>query len=219
MSDLSWVPTYYDDVASSYDESRGGVERARAVVRAVGTLVRPPGPSVAAAASRRERCLDVAGGTGIVSAELAAAGWSVVVLDRSAGMLAEAAGRLPGRVLRADADRLPVRTASLDLVTIIWMLNLLDVATADAVLAETARVLRPGGRLVLTADKELAHASTTTVRSDDSERLGTVLPGWGLDPAGTATFSAPSPWGSARVGDPLFRLAAYRRAGGPDRGP
>ncbi len=204
MGDLSWVPRYYDDVAGEYDESRGGVERARAVVAAISTLAQPPG-----------HCLDVAGGTGIVSTELTAAGWSVAVLDRSAGMLAEAAARLPGRVLRADADRLPVRAASLDLVTIIWMLNLLDVPTADAVLAETARVLRPGGWLVVTVDKELAHASTTTVRSDDDRRLGELLPAWGLTRSGAATFSAPSPWGSSREGDPLFRLAAFRR--GPAR--
>lgn len=200
MSDLSWVPRYYDDVAGEYDESRGGVDRARAVVQAIGTLVQPPG-----------RCLDVAGGTGIVSAELAAAGWTVAVLDRSAGMLAEAGRRLPGRVLRADADRLPFRDGGLDLITIIWMLNLLTVETADAVLAEAARTLRPGGRLVVTVDKELAHAETTAVRSDDDRRLGPLLAGFGLTRAGSATFTAPSPWGSARDGDPLFRLAAFRR--------
>lgn len=200
MSDLSWVPTYYDDVAAEYDESRGGVERARAVVRAVGSLVQPPG-----------HCLDVAGGTGIVSAELAAVGWTVSVLDRSAGMLAEAAGRLPGRVLRADAARLPVRDGGVDLVTIIWMLNLLPLPTADAVLGEAARVLRPGGALVVTVDKELSHAGSTTVRSDDDERLGAILDGDGLTRAGAETFTAPSPWGSARPGDPLFRLSAFRR--------
>ena len=200
MSDLSWVPSYYDDIAGEYDESRGGVQRARAVVRAIGSLARPPG-----------RCLDVAGGTGIVSAELAAVGWSVSVLDRSAGMLGEAADRLPGRVLRADADRLPIRDGTVDLVTIIWMLNLLPVPTADAVLGEAARVLRPAGRLVVTVDKELSHASATTVRSDDDRRLGTVLDELGLSRAGAETFTASSPWGSARSGDPLFRLSAFSR--------
>jgi len=200
MSDLTWVPGYYDEVAGEYDESRGGVDRARAVVRAIGSVAQPPG-----------RCLDVAGGTGIVSAELAAAGWSVSVLDRSAGMLQEAAVRLPGRVLRADADRLPVRDRSVDLVTIIWMLNLLTVPTADLVLGESARVLRPGGRLVVTVDKELSHAGTTTVSSDHDGRLGAILDELGLERSGAATFSAPSPWGSARSGDPLFRLSAFRR--------
>lgn len=209
MGDLSWVPRYYDDVAGEYDESRGGVDRARAVVRAIGTLVEPPG--VAAAATRQLHCLDVAGGTGIVSAELAAVGWTVAVLDRSAGMLAEAARRLPGRVLRADADRLPFRDGGLDLITIIWMLNLLTVETADHVLAEAARTLKPGGRLVVTVDKELAHAEATAVRSDEDSRLGPLLAGFGLTRAGSATFTAPSPWGSARDGDPLFRLAAFRR--------
>lgn len=211
MSDLSWVPRYYDDVAGEYDESRGGVDRARAVVRAIGTLIEPPGLAAGGTATLRRHCLDVAVGTGIVSAELAAAGWTVAVLDRSAGMLAEAARRLPGRVLRADADRLPFRDGGLDLITIIWMLNLLTVETADAVLAEAARTLRPGGRLVVTVDKELAHAEATAVRSDDDSRLGPLLAGFGLTRAGSATFTAPSPWGSARDGDPLFRLAAFRR--------
>jgi ubiquinone/menaquinone biosynthesis C-methylase UbiE len=203
MTDLDWVDDYYDEVAADYDESRGGRERARAVTEAIASLVSPPG-----------RCLDVAGGTGIVSAELSAAGWSVVVLDQSSGMLTRASERLPGRALRAAADRLPVRDASVDLVTVVWMLNIVSVEAADRVLAEAARVLRPGGSLVTTVDKELAHAATTAVRSDDDVRLGSVCAGLGLLRTGSATFSAPSPWGSARAGHPLFRIAAFRRTGG-----
>jgi len=200
MTDLDWVDDYYDDIAAEYDESRGGRERALAVAGAIASLVTPSG-----------RCLDVAGGTGIVSAELAAMGWSVVVVDQSAGMLTRASGRLPGRALQAAADRLPVRTASVDLVTVVWMLNIVSVEVADRVLVDAARVLRPGGSLVTTVDKELAHAATTAVRSDDDERIGDVCAGLGLLRAGSATFSAPSPWGSARAGNPLFRVAAFRR--------
>ncbi len=67
---------YYDREATRYDESRGGVERARRAAEAVAALVPAPG-----------RTLDVAGGTGIVSAELAAQGRDVLVVDLSVGML------------------------------------------------------------------------------------------------------------------------------------
>jgi ubiquinone/menaquinone biosynthesis C-methylase UbiE len=49
--------------------------------------------------------------------------------------------------LRADAARLPLRTATLDACTGHSFLYL--VANRDAVLAEARRVLKPGGRLVL----------------------------------------------------------------------
>jgi ubiquinone/menaquinone biosynthesis C-methylase UbiE len=89
---------YYDTEAPVYDETRGGTDRAEAAADAIDSLV--PGTGTA---------LDVAGGTGIVSAELAARGWTVLVADASVGMLGVAASRLPGRVLAADAAALPVR--------------------------------------------------------------------------------------------------------------
>ncbi|MGH3330128.1 MAG: class I SAM-dependent methyltransferase, partial [Nocardioidaceae bacterium] len=80
--------SYYDAEAAVYDESRGGLARASAAAEAVGSLVPTRGVAV-----------DVAGGTGIVSAELARLGFSVVVTDLSVGMLSVAWPRLPGRVL------------------------------------------------------------------------------------------------------------------------
>jgi hypothetical protein len=92
--------------------------------------------------------------------------------------------------------------------------GIVSVEVADRVLVEAERVLRPGGSLVTTVDKELAHAATTAVRSDDDERIGDACAGLGLLRAGSATFSAPSPWGSAGAGNPLFRVAAFRRRAG-----
>jgi ubiquinone/menaquinone biosynthesis C-methylase UbiE len=69
-------------------------------------------------------------------------------------MLREAQRRLLGaappariRLVRADAARLPFRPASLDAVTGHSFLYLVD--RPDVVLAETRRVLRPGGYLIL----------------------------------------------------------------------
>lgn len=192
---------YYDAEAGVYDETRGGRERARAAADAVTSLV--PGPG---------RLLDVAGGTGIVSAELAARGFDVVVTDLSRGMLQVAARRLPGRVCVASADRIPVAADSVDAVTMVWLLHLLPIPVADVVLAEAARALRPGGHLVTTVDKDLAHGRVRRTNADHAERVAAVLARSGLHFTGQTSFSGSSTWGSATAGDPVFPVAAYRKA-------
>jgi SAM-dependent methyltransferase len=70
-----------------------------------------------------------------------------VGLDASAAMLAEARARRPGqRLVRADARALPFREASFDAVLCECVLSLLPEPTA--VLADVARCLVPGGRLI-----------------------------------------------------------------------
>lgn len=94
------------------------------------------------------RVLDLACGTGDLCRELVRAGLSPVGVDRSAGMLAaarRAAAAAP--LLRGDALRLPVRDAALDGVVCGFALR--NFAEVPPVLAECARVLRPGGRLAL----------------------------------------------------------------------
>ncbi|NEA43407.1 class I SAM-dependent methyltransferase, partial [Streptomyces sp. SID11385] len=74
----------YDDEAAHYDESRGGLPRARAAAEALAGLL-----------PRRTRTVvDLACGTGIVGGCLREAGYTVLGVDLSAGMLARAAGRL-----------------------------------------------------------------------------------------------------------------------------
>lgn len=186
-----------------YDESRGGVERARAAAEAVTRLV-----------PTRGRLVDVAGGTGIVTAELAACGFDVLVTDLSRGMLAVAAGRLPGRTAVAAADRLPLGDASVDVVTMVWLLHLLPIPVADAALAEAARVLRPGGHLVTTVDKDLAHGRVRRTGADAADRVALVGRRRGLQFVGQESFGGHSRWRSATGGDPVFPLAAYRSAPG-----
>lgn len=190
---------YYDQEATRYDESRGGADRARAAADAVASLV-PPGGTV----------LDVAGGTGIVSAELAAQGRDTVVVDHSLGMLRLAAERLPGRVAAGLADRLPVADASVHLVTAIWLLHLLPVERADAVVVEAARVLRPGGHLVTTVDKHRSHGREGS-GADDRRRVLAMAGRVGLTPVGETSFVARSQWGSATDGDPIFSVVALIR--------
>lgn len=96
--------------------------------------------------------LDVATGTGSLARELHDAGATTVVgLDRSPAMLEVAALRTPanaGVSLRyGDALDLPFPNASFDACTIGFGLR--NLPDYQAALHEMARVLRPGGRLVI----------------------------------------------------------------------
>jgi SAM-dependent methyltransferase len=204
------MPGYYDAESDHYDESRGGVERARAAARAIDALI-SGGELSGGPVSGRGLCLDLAGGTGLVSAELAALGWAVFVIDLSPGMLRLASSRLPHRAIRASADRIPVRPEAVDLITVIWMFNLVPSALVDAVLAEAARVLVPGGHLVVTVDKELAHSRTSATDSDSDPRVSEVAARLGLERVGSGEFTGRTKWRSVTEDDPAFRLAAFRR--------
>jgi septum formation protein len=192
----------YDETeAERYDETRGGQARARAAAAAVHALL-----------PDRKRVLDVAVGTGIVGAELAALGHLVHGVDLSEPMLRRGVVRLPGHVARADATRLPVADRRLDAVTAIWLLHLLP--DSDAVLAEAARVLRPGGVFVTTADKADAHRvadgrGRTKDRPQDATSL--LIPraaAHGLHLSGATSFTG---HGQARTGpDPVYPLLAFR---------
>jgi ubiquinone/menaquinone biosynthesis C-methylase UbiE len=92
--------------------------------------------------------VEVGCGTGRLVEFLAGRGAQVLGVDLSAGMLAVAYTRAPGRLVRADARRLPLPDAVADATVTIATLEFTDAA---AVLAELARVTRPGGRIVALA--------------------------------------------------------------------
>ncbi|WP_222193617.1 class I SAM-dependent methyltransferase [Modestobacter italicus] len=98
------------------------------------------------------RVLEVGCGSAPCSRWLARAGASPVALDLSGGMLDRAAtlNRRTGisvPLVQADAGALPLADGSMDLACSAFG-GLPFVADAAAVLAEVARVLRPGGRFV-----------------------------------------------------------------------
>lgn len=125
----------FDRMADQYDATRGGEPRGYLVAEDVGPHL-PKG-----------RLLEIGVGTGLIAAAFVALGWDVVGVDLSAKMLAYAARRVPGRVARADASRLPVADGSVDACLAVHVMHL--VGDAQAVMAEAARVLRPGGRLAV----------------------------------------------------------------------
>ena len=95
-----------------------------------------------------ERVLDVAAGTGTSAAPLIEAGAEVYALDRSPGMVRLGRANQPDvTFVVGDAAALPFADAMFDAVTISFGLR--NMPHPGAVLAELARVTRPGGRLVV----------------------------------------------------------------------
>ena len=92
--------------------------------------------------------LDVACGTGRYSAYMAARGHKVIGVDLSPHMLELARAKLPEADFReGDMENLPVDDASVDAaLCALALVHLPDVGKA---IAEMARVLRPGGHLVI----------------------------------------------------------------------
>ncbi len=97
---------------------------------------------------------DIGCGPGEYHAAIAARGARTIAIDHSAGMLSEArenaaAARLDVRCAQAFAERLPVADAVCDRVLAAHMLY--HVPDQQAALREMRRVLKPRGRIVLTA--------------------------------------------------------------------
>jgi demethylmenaquinone methyltransferase/2-methoxy-6-polyprenyl-1,4-benzoquinol methylase len=94
------------------------------------------------------RALDVATGTGDLAIELASRGGDVVGSDFSEGMLARARTKAPGLTWeQADAMALPYPDDSFDAATVgFGARNFGDLGQG---LREMARVVRPGGRVVI----------------------------------------------------------------------
>jgi SAM-dependent methyltransferase len=182
----------YDGEAETYDASRGGEARATVTAEAVERLL-PEGARA---------LVDVACGTGIVTRRLCRPRRVVLGVDRSRGMIELASGRLPHGVAFGDATRLPIGSARADAVVLIWLLHLLP--DAAPVLAEGARVLRAGGVLVTTVDKDEAAFSVESdvaavtaplrckyapMAADRFDRVVGLAAGHGLRPAGEASFA------------------------------
>ena len=133
------VAAMFDDVASGYDRANSvmtfGFDRRWRIT--TGKVLD---------ARRGERVLDLAAGTGVSTVEFGQAGAWCVAADFSLGMLRSGRHRRVPMVA-ADALRLPFADASFDAVTIAFGLrNFVD---TKAALTEIARVVKPGGRLVV----------------------------------------------------------------------
>jgi demethylmenaquinone methyltransferase/2-methoxy-6-polyprenyl-1,4-benzoquinol methylase len=98
-----------------------------------------------------QRILDVATGTGMVTAELLGrADCSVVGIDQSKEMLAAARARFANdgtrvELIEGQAEELPFADESFDALTVTYLLRYVD--DPPATMKELARVVRPGGKV------------------------------------------------------------------------
>ncbi|NSC25283.1 demethylmenaquinone methyltransferase [Streptomyces albus subsp. chlorinus] len=135
-----------DDVSAMFDQAAPRYDLTNTLLSAGQDRVWRARAREALALRPGERCLDVACGTGVSTEALGRSGATVVGVDRSAGMVGRGAHR-PVTLRVGDALHLPFRDAEFDAVTI--MFGLRNVVDAPAALREMARVVRPGGRLVV----------------------------------------------------------------------
>lgn len=156
-----------DGDAATYDDVRPGYPP-----EVVG-LVRGDGDSPGAALD----VLDVGAGTGKLTAVLVAAGHSVTALDPGAEMLAALRRSCPGvPVVRATAEATGLAGGSFDAITCAQTWHWVDVPAASA---EFARLLRPGGRVVLTWNtldvrEPRVHRLTRIMHAGDVQKPGFV---------------------------------------------
>jgi SAM-dependent methyltransferase len=104
-----------------------------------------------AATCPRGAGLDVGCGTGVLAARLADAGYEMVGVDPSEGMLEVMRRRSPAlRAVAASGTSLPFADDSFDLVlTVAVMHHIAEPEAVRQTLAEMVRVARPGGRVLI----------------------------------------------------------------------
>lgn len=141
----------FDRVAEVYDRTRGGPERASRFVDRLVVHLPPHGP-----------VLDIGAGTGILTEGLMRRRGDVIGIDIAPKMIALAAARLPGRVVRADAGSLPFPDNTFAAAYAVWVLQ--HVEDMRLVFREAARVLVMGGRFVVVTTHK-------NERDDDIGRL------------------------------------------------
>lgn len=168
------------------------------------------------------RILEVACGTGVVTAALAPGAAKIVGVDASPEMLARARARCAGLghvgFLTADAETLPFPDGAFDAV--VTRLAVHHFAHPERALAGIARVLRPGGRVAIVdvvapEDQASARLMNAIEALRDPSHV-CMLPPSGLDrliEAAGLRILAVEAWDKARDAGEWLGIAAGDRAG------
>jgi SAM-dependent methyltransferase len=177
-------------MVSFHDFEQDGWQRAAAYYpETFGTLTaRTAGPLLESVGIQPGmRLLDVATGPGYVAGTAAASGATVVGLDFSPSMVAQARVRYPGiEFHQGDAELLPFDDGSFDAV--VMNFGLLHLARPEAAIEQAYRVLVPGGR----------YALTVWARPEEAVGFGVVLRA--MQAHGTTAVGLPE-------GPPFFRFS------------
>lgn len=141
------VAAHWDRRAAGFDDDFGHSIRTPGERAAWDRILDLALPRPAATAA-----LDIGCGTGFLAFELAARGHRVTGIDFAPAMIAEALGKATARgvaigLAQADAEQLPFGSGRFDVAIsrhLLWTLP-----HPEAAIDEWARVLRPGGRLIV----------------------------------------------------------------------
>jgi ubiquinone/menaquinone biosynthesis C-methylase UbiE len=144
----STVHSVYQNIAAEYDERIPGSGPSD------DAFTQSENDFIFGKVRRGQRVLDMGCGTGRFTVPMAALGAEVTGLDLSRAMLDVAGAKLAERNLTAslhegDMAHLPFEDGSFDVVTSMLALMHIPVEDREAVFGEVARVLRPGGRMLL----------------------------------------------------------------------
>jgi demethylmenaquinone methyltransferase/2-methoxy-6-polyprenyl-1,4-benzoquinol methylase len=159
------VAGMFDTVATNYDLTNAVLSGGNAALWRYATVKAiDPLPG--------ERILDIACGTGTSSVALTRTGATVVGLDFSPGMLAQARRKHSTlEFVQGDATKLPFVSDEFDAVTISFGLR--NVVEPKLAIDEMYRVLKPGGRLVIT---EFSRPPVALLRAGYFSYLKYVMP-------------------------------------------
>lgn len=184
---------YFDAVAPRWDAMRTNFFSEGVRAKALASAGVAPGA----------RALDVGAGSGFLVEGLLAAGAQVSAVDAAQGMVDGLRARFAGLDARvADAEALPFADASFDVVLANMCLH--HVERPAVALREFARVLWPGGRVVVT---DLDAHTQAWLQEEHHDR-------WlGFDRVGVAAWLRGAGLGDVSVGDASERCCATSACG------
>ncbi len=147
---------------------------------------------MAADLSANSDVLEIGCGSGMGLSYLGERARTVVGGDYTMGLLREARTQLPATgLVRMDAQHLPFRDQSLDVVLMLEMIYYVE--DQNAAFAECRRVLRPGGALMVCVpnpERPDFNPSPFSTRYPDAAGLAALLERTGFEPRVFAAFPA-----------------------------
>lgn len=149
---------YFDQVASQWDQMRASF---------FSVAVREKALEIAGVQAG-EKAADIGAGSGFISEALLRRGIAVVAVDQSEEMLAEMKHKFPDAAVEyraGEAERLPLTDGEVDYAFANMYLH--HVESPGKAIAEMVRILKPGGRLVIT---DLDEHNYEFLRSEQHDR-------------------------------------------------